>query len=221
MGSGSTGRAGGTQASGLLSARDRARGCGFLGQGAPTPHQTCCRLSWFIWKQPLLSWRLASRVEEKRLVSAIPAFTSPSCPAELVWGPRDAPQGGPSHPTTSGILRSTSHPTNIYGALLGPSSQSRPDAEFDLAEVPTLKLGIRSGSRGAAWLSTSPSHRPQAPQLGCRVNDLVGSTGSNPLNLGFKVLGPHREARQIQCTQFVLSLVSHSKVGGSCLRVFP
>lgn len=147
----------------------------------------------------------------------------PPPPALQSWcgAPRDAPQGGPSHPTTSGILRSTSHPTNIYGALLGPSSQSRPDAEFDLAEVPTLKLGIRSGSRGAAWLSTSPSHRPQAPQLGCRVNDLVGSTGSNPLNLGLKVLGPHREARQIQGTQFVLSLVSHSKVGGSCLRVFP
>lgn len=146
VGSGSPGRAVGRgQASGLPTARDSGRGCGFLGEGAPTPHPTCRRLSRLILKQPCASWLLASQPEEEMLVSALPALTSPSCRAKLVLCHRDAPQGGRSHPTTSGTFRSTSHPANIYGALLGPGSQSRPDAEFDLAEILTLKLGIRSG----------------------------------------------------------------------------
>ena len=83
-----------------------------------------------------------------------------------MWCHRDAPQGGPAHPHhLSGTLHSTIHPTDIYGAPLGPSSLARPHAEFDLAEILTLKLGGRSGSGDRLAGHHCFSQAPGSPAL--------------------------------------------------------
>lgn len=88
---------------------------------SPTPHPLRRCLSRLRLKEPGASWLLASHPREKCLFLPFcsSAFTSPSRRAELVWCHRDTPREGPSHPTTSGTLGSTIHPTNIYEALLG------------------------------------------------------------------------------------------------------
>lgn len=68
----------------------------------------------WIWKQPCLSWPLAPQPEREMLVSAAPAFTSPSC-----WAAHCHQDTLPGGPTTSGTLPSCVHPTNIYGASTG------------------------------------------------------------------------------------------------------
>lgn len=158
------GQGGGTEVFRLPTIWNRSGSCGFLGSGAPRPHPTpSAPLPRWIWKQPCPSWPLAPQPEREMLVSAAPAFTSPSC-----WVVHALPSGRPSgrpHHLWDTPLMCSSH-KYLWSIHWGLGSKSHPHAELDLAQILTLKLGI-SPVQGTAGLRAGP-----------RVNDLVRALGT-------------------------------------------
>lgn len=101
--------------------------------------------------------------QREMLVSAAPAFTSPSC-----WVVHALPSGRPSgrpHHLWDTPLMCSSH-KYLWSIHWGLGSKSHPHAELDLAQILTLKLGI-SPVQGTAGLRAGP-----------RVNDLVRALGT-------------------------------------------
>lgn len=116
---------------------------------SPTPHPLRRGLSRLRLKEPGASWLLASHPREKCLFLPFcsSAFTSPSRRrAELVWCTRTPLGEAPLTPPPLGHSAQLFIPQIFMEHCWG--SQSHPDAESDLAELLTLKLGFRSGSGG-------------------------------------------------------------------------